>query len=94
MKNTNKAYLITYDIKPNDNYNLLEKELKKYEKWWHYLERTWIIISDETPQEIWSRIENKINKHNNFLIIEVKDNSEGWMERSAWDWIKNNIKKE
>lgn len=94
MKDTNKAYLITYDIKPNDNYNLLEKELKKYKKWWHYLDRIWIIISDETPQEIWDKIKNKINKHNSFLIIEVKDNSEGWMERSAWDWIKNNIKKE
>lgn len=86
-----KAYLITYDINSNDNYNLLEKELKKYEKWWHHLERTWIIISNETPQEIWSRIENKINKKNNLLIIEIKKESEGWLNKRAWDWIKENV---
>lgn len=91
MKDIKRAYLITYDINSNDNYNLLEKELKKYEKWWHYLERTWIIISEETPQEIWSRIENKINKKNNLLIIEIRKESEGWLPRNAWDWIKKNV---
>lgn len=91
MKDIKRAYLITYDVNSDDNYNLLEKELKKYERWWHYLERTWIIISDETPQEIWSRIENKINKKNNLLIIEIRKESEGWLPRNAWDWIKKNV---
>ena len=91
MKDIKRAYLITYDVNSDDNYNLLEKELKKYDRWWHYLERTWIIISDETPQEIWSRIENKINKKNNLLIIEIRKESEGWLPRNAWDWIKKNV---
>ena len=91
MKDIKRAYLITYDVNSNDNYSLLEKELKKYERWWHYLERTWIIISDETPKEIWDRIENKINKKNNLLIIEIRKESEGWLPRNAWDWIKKNV---
>ena len=86
-----RAYLITYNLNYNDNYELLEKELKSYKKWWHYLDRTWIIISEETPKEIWDRIENKINKNNNLLIIEIKKNSEGWLPQKAWDWIKKNV---
>lgn len=86
-----KAYLITYDMDFNDNYASLEKQLKQYEKWWHYLERTWIIVTDETPQEVWYKIENKINKKNNLLIIAITKESEGWLNRKAWDWIKENV---
>lgn len=86
-----KAYIVTYDLDYNENCELLEEELKKYRKWWHYLDRTWIIVSEETPKEIWDRIKNKINQHNNLLIIEVKNNSEGWLSTEAWDWIKKNV---
>lgn len=70
---------------------MLKKELESYQKWWHYLERTWIIISEESPFQIWNKVENKINKKNNLLIIEIKKNSEGWLPREAWDWIKENV---
>lgn len=86
-----KAYLVTYNVNYDDNYEALEKELKGYKKWWHYLDRTWIIVSEETPKEIWDRIKNKINQHNNLLIIEVKNNSEGWLSTEAWEWIKKNV---
>lgn len=87
-----KAYLITYNLNYYDNYEALEIELKSSKKWWHFLDRTWIIISEETPKEIWDRIKNKINQDNNLLIIEVKNNSEGWLSAEAWSWIKENIK--
>ena len=86
-----KAYIVTYDLDYNDDYELLEEELKKYKKWWHYLERTWIIISEETVEEIWDKIEDKINKKNNLLIIEVKKDSQGWLPQKAWDWINENV---
>lgn len=86
-----KAYLITYDLNYNDNYELLEQELKKFEKWWHYLERTWIVVSDDTPKEIWNKIEDKVNKNKYLLIIEIKKNTNGWLPKKAWDWIKENV---
>lgn len=86
-----KAYLITYDLECDEKCELLEEELQKYKKWWHYLERTWIIISKETADEIWYKIEDKIDKKNNLLIIEVKKHSQGWLSQPAWDWIKENI---
>ena len=86
-----KAYIVTYDLEYDENCELLEEELKKYKKWWHYLERTWIIISEKTADEIWNGIEDKINKKNNLLIIEIKKNSQGWLHQNAWDWINENV---
>lgn len=86
-----KAYLIVYNMKSDNNYEILEQELKSYKKWWHHLNQAWIIISEETPFQIWKKIEDKIDRRNNLLIIEVKKNAEGWLPREAWDWIKENL---
>lgn len=86
-----KAYIITYDMNYKNNYELLEQELKKFKKWWHYLERTWIVISEDTPKEIWNKIQDKVNKKKYLLIIEVKQNTDGWLPQEAWEWIRKNI---
>lgn len=89
-----RSYIVSYDKSDEDNYEALEEELKQSDGWWHYLERTWIILTDETPDEIWKRIEEKINKENQLLIIEVNGKvRQGWLKQSAWDWIKENLEK-
>lgn len=87
----NKAYLITYDMNSNDDYSGLEMEIRKYRRWCRVLTKTWIIISNETPFEIWNNLKGEINKNNGFFIIEIKNNSEGWLSREIWDWIKENV---
>ena len=45
-----RAYTINYDLKaPNRKYDSLYAEIKNCQRWWHYLESTWIIITTETP---------------------------------------------
>lgn len=86
-----KLYLISYDITETDNYFELIEEIKKSEGWWHYLERTWIIKTKESADEIWERLENKINKKNNLLIAELGSDLQGWIPRKGWEWLNNNI---
>lgn len=89
-----KAYTINYDLKaPNRNYQGLYDEIKKSSLWWHYLESTWIVITDETTNEIWQRLEPHIDKNDYVLIIEVRDNVQGWLPKDAWDWIHKNVPK-
>lgn len=83
-----KAYLITHDCKENKN---LDEEIKNSLKWWHYIESTWIIITDETANEIWNRLENKINNDDNLLIIDIGNSYQGWLTSKAWDWIKKEL---
>lgn len=90
-----KAYAINYDLKaPGRDYTSLYEAIKKSPKWWHYLESTWLIITNETPQQIWDRIgKNNIDKNDYLLIVEVRGNVHGWLPKYAWDWIHQNIPK-
>lgn len=87
-----KAYSITYDLKvPGKNYEQLYESIKQLGAWWHYLESTWIVISNESSQQIWNRLSSSIDKNDFVLIIEVRKDCYGWLPPDAWDWIQKNI---
>ncbi len=86
------AYTINYDLKvPGRNYNALYEEIKRTPLWWHFLESTWIINTSETAQQIWDRLGRCIDQNDFMLIIEIRDNSQGWLPKEAWDWIHANV---
>ena len=86
------AYSITYDLKaPGRNYDSLYEAIKQCGKWWHYLESTWIVITNETSQQIWNRLSSHIDKNDSILIIEVRRNRYGLLPKDAWQWIDENI---
>lgn len=87
-----KAYSITYDLKnPGRDYKKLYEAIKASGKWWHYLESTWLVVTDETSQQIWNRIGRTIDDNDFVLIIEVRKDVHGWLPKDAWDWIYTNI---
>ncbi len=87
----NRAYAINYDLKsPGRNYSGLYDGIKQSGSWWHYLDSTWIVITNEDPSQLWNRLNNHIDKNDYILIIEVKNNTQGWMTEEAWKWIKDN----
>lgn len=80
--------LITYDLKrPVQNYAALHEEIKKSGTWWHHLESTWIIQTNETPQQCFARLARHIDQNDSMLIIEVKKNYWGWLPQKAWEWL-------
>lgn len=43
------VYCVSYDLnKAGQNYNDLYEELKKSPNWWHHLDSTWLIVTNET----------------------------------------------
>jgi len=89
-----KAFIISYDLKaPNRNYDGLYAEIKKSPKWWHFLESTWIVMTDEIPNQIWNRLVTHVDKNDYLIIIEARDNAQGWLPKEAWDWIHANVPK-
>ena len=88
------ALLITYELKGNKDYTGLYDVLKSAPGWWHYLDSTWIIKTEETT-EVWA---DKLKPHidevaDSMLVIEVKKsaNHNGWLPKKAWNWIGENI---
>ena len=87
-----RAYCITYDLKvPGRNYSGLYEAIKAIGKWWHYLDSTWIVVSEESSQRIWNRLHSHIDENDYLLIIEVRNDSYGWLPKDAWNWIRENV---
>jgi hypothetical protein len=88
-----RAFAVNYDLKAKESpdYAGLFEALKASPNWWHYLESTWLIITEETATQVWNRISNHVHKDDRVLIIEVRDRSQGWLPEQAWDWIDQNV---
>ncbi len=87
-------YLVTYDLnRPGQEYEELYEELKTSSAWWHYLDSTWLIVTQESISELNNRIKDKIIDENDRLLIFDITNMDydGWLSEKAWQWIRNNI---
>jgi len=87
------AFAVTYDLraKRKPDYKGVFKELKLCTRWWHYLESTWLVMTDETASELWERLRPHVHSRDSVLIIEVRDNVSGWLPEKAWAWINRNV---
>ena len=81
--------LITYDLnKPGQNYSNLYEEIKKAGTWWHHLDSTWIISTDQAPSEWQKRLQTHMDDNDSLLIIEVCKKFRGWLPEKAWKWLR------
>ena len=87
-----KVYLVTYDYKTKPpSFDDFLKELKSFPRWCHYIDSTWLIVSDLKAKEIWCKLKPFITEDVNVLIIEVGKDRAGWQPEKAWDWIRRNV---
>lgn len=94
-ENDDKVYLVTYDYEgPSSKYSRLLDELKKSKKWWHYIDSTWLIVSNERAKGIFRRLKPHIDDDINLLVIEVGSDRQGWLSEKAWAWISRNLPRE
>jgi hypothetical protein len=86
-------YLITYNRNSIlKNYNSLYEEIKGLgDSWWHHMNDTWLVNSNLNTEQISDRLLKHINNDDKLLIIEVKDNCRGWLNKDAWSWIQDNF---
>ena len=89
-----KAYAINYDLKaPGRDYSGLYEAIKKLGGWWHHLESTWIVLTQKTSSQVWDALGPFVDKNDFMLIIEVRDDVNGWLPKDAWEWIHANVPK-
>lgn len=86
------VYMVSYDLnKSGQDYKGLYEELKNSPVWWHYLDSTWLIKTNETVVQLWERIEPHIDSNDRCLVIPVSKPYSGWMTEEAWNWLDQNI---
>ena len=85
--------LVSYDLTDGKrNYRSLYRTIKSADAWWHYLDSTWIINTNEGPDVWQKRLRGHMDKDDSLLIIEVRDNYQGWLPDKAWKWLERNLR--
>lgn len=87
------AYLVGYDLsKPGQKYDELFKELKKYRGWWHHLDSTWIVLTEEKPSEIRDRLGDYIDPGDELAVFGVNGSwATKGISSKGNDWLHSNL---
>ena len=89
-----RTLLVGYDLnRPGQHYSRLIAELKAVPLWWHYLDSTWLVRTEETPVELRDRLSAHIDAGDELLVIDVTNRASAWrgFEERGAQWIKDNL---
>lgn len=86
------VYMITYDLnKSGQKYEDVIKAIKSASTgvWCSYWKSSYLIQSTLiTADAVFKKIKPYIDDNDRIIVIEVKNNYQGWLDNDAWDYIK------
>ena len=89
------VYFVTYDLNdPGQNYENVIHAIKDASTgvWCSYWKSAYLISSDfQTAQEVFNKIKPHLDNNDSCLVIEVKNNKQGWLSEKQWEYINDNI---
>lgn len=88
------VYMVTYDLNnPGQRYDDVIQAIKEASTgvWCTYWESSYLIQSNLSVQQVFDRIAPHLDSNDKLLIIEVKENYQGWLENNQWEYIRRNI---
>lgn len=79
------AYMITYDLNSEgQNYEKVIQSIKDSSNaWCSYWKSSYLIKSNLTVQQVSDNITQYLDGNDRFIIIEVKDNYQGWLSKNS-----------
>ncbi|MEE9170264.1 MAG: hypothetical protein V3U73_10885 [bacterium] len=83
-------FLVSYDLKkPGRDYSSLYALLKSAPQWWHFLESTWLLHTNESLDNWGEKIRNVMDQNDHFIIVDITRRArQGWLPEEAWKWIQ------
>ena len=88
------VYMITYDLNSEgQNYDDVIKAIKDASTgaWCTYWKSSYLIKSNLSVQQVTDRITPHLDNNDCLLVIEVKQNYQGWLTDKQWKYIRENI---
>ena len=89
-----KSYMIGYDLmSPGQDYQRLFDAIKAVGKgWWHCLDSTWIVKSDNTAEEIRDYLKPHIDSNDRLLVAHLSGEA-AWtgFDKDCSDWLRNTL---
>lgn len=88
------TYLLSYDLNKRDkDYKALHDKIVELSGniWCKPVESVYLFRSNEYPHILRDAIKTVVDKNDNFLIIEVKKNYDGWLPEDIWKYMRENL---
>jgi hypothetical protein len=89
-----KTYLIGYDLnKSGKNYDGLIDKIKEIPTlWWHHLDSTWIIKTDQSAVQVRDQLKPYLDSDDELLVVRLTGEGAwtGFNERGS-KWLKDNL---
>lgn len=85
---------ITYDLNSEgQKYEDVIKAIKEASTgaWCTYWKSSYLIKTNLTVQQVSSRITPHLDSNDSLIVIEVKQNYQGWLTKKQWKYINENI---
>ncbi|MPM48920.1 hypothetical protein SDC9_95647 [bioreactor metagenome] len=87
------SYMITYDLNSQgQNYSKVIQAIKDSAlSWCTFWKSSYLIKSSLTADQISDKITPHLDSNDRLIIIEVKNNYQGWLAEDDWKFIRENI---
>lgn len=89
------VYMITYDLnKSGKDYSGVYQAIKDASDgaWCHYWDSSWLIRSSYTSAgSVFEKIKPHLDSDDRCIVIECRNNKQGWLTQAQWDYIDNYI---
>lgn len=88
------VYMITYDLnKKGQDYENVIQAIKDASTgiWCSFWKSSYLIKSNLTVQQVSDKITPHLDGNDTLLVIEVKQNYQGWLSNDQWEYIKKSI---
>lgn len=89
-----KPYMLTYDLNsPGQKYEELRNVIKEEisNGYCNYWKSSFLFRSALTPSEILDKLKPYLDSGDKLFFAEITDNHQGWLTKSQWDFINQNI---
>jgi hypothetical protein len=65
-------YMVGYDLdKPGQNYSDLIAAIKTYGTWWHHLDSTWLIVTDDSAIQVRDYLKQYLDSNDKLLVAVI-----------------------
>ena len=92
-------FMVSFDLHEDEGYEKLTDALERYPSYWHCLNSTWLIVSDDTAPEISRNLRKHILKDDKLLVMRYGKNLRGRGASASWvgfedacrDWLSTHL---
>jgi hypothetical protein len=89
-----RTLLVGYDLnRPGQNYPDLYAALKAVPLWWHYLDSTWLLRTEESASALRDRLLAHVDRGDEIIVIDVTGREAAWagFDQRGSQWIRENL---